>query len=276
MLLLDASKPKTLSLDFEVEGLKKEDLKILLRVEIAGVEYGFPGEFTKSGKVKISIPPISEVCSGSYNMDDKYPARIDVTGSGFYLNPWSDEVSIKSSPKIEMTIKEDTGTDDGLPKAKISSIKESDLIEEEPEVEEIVKEEKIIKQKIKEEVIEEDTDDDLLSDDSLKLIEEVEGLIEKRPIKRKARPIRSENSITSKYFDELKIYALDNKSILEHNKIALKSAHRRIHQLYITSTERGNIGFSKALKKAHKLIVQEMTNKGVKHKKVLIENISKM
>lgn len=125
MLKFNKSKPKTLRIDLTVDGLSKNEINVVFRILIDGIEYGFPGRL-KETKYVFDFPAFKKVM-GENLILGKYPAVIDVTGNGFHIAPWSEDIIIEED--LSASVKDVEGDSSEFISVSLQSIESDDLYE---------------------------------------------------------------------------------------------------------------------------------------------------
>ena len=104
MFIIDASQISDLDFDVVLEGVGLETLEFWLRMSIDEVSYGFPGDCTKDGKIRVTVPKLEDLVP---NLDNNktYDAKLEIIGLNehYYLNPWKEKFQIKIKPKAKVT-----------------------------------------------------------------------------------------------------------------------------------------------------------------------------
>jgi len=145
MLELDINKSKSLNFEIQLSGIDSKDLDGSLRIVVDGVEYGFKVEVTSSSIIA-SIPVLKSILPREVKEGEQLNAKLEVHGSGYYLNPWNGSFVVKNPVLMEAKIKEDS---DKVPKitAKIkpevaqkvaSKLSEAKKVVSKPIVEKVV------------------------------------------------------------------------------------------------------------------------------------------
>lgn len=98
MIQFKSNEAKTLYFDAIIEGIDSSLVSFMFRLNVEGVEYGFPC-IIEEDKIKVIIPPLEKILrediSGIFN------GRLDGIGDGkYFLQTWSDTVEIKIEPKV--------------------------------------------------------------------------------------------------------------------------------------------------------------------------------
>jgi len=135
MLKLQQNKPKKLTFEIEVGGIQHEDLNGFFRFSIDGIEYGFPLDINKE-KMSVELPPLNSIISRQIQEHESIDARVDITGNGYYITPWKDNLKVSNplsiqsklieeeTPEVQVTITEEEEKPTPLRKQK-PVIKES-------------------------------------------------------------------------------------------------------------------------------------------------------
>lgn len=100
MIELDITKPKNFKFDINIDGINADELTGFLRLEISGIEYGFPAVITKDA-ISVDIPSLKNIVNREIKNGEKIKARLDVVGEGNYISPWGEELNVKSTVIIE-------------------------------------------------------------------------------------------------------------------------------------------------------------------------------
>jgi hypothetical protein len=105
MIELDINKPRNFKFDVSIDGINSDILTGFLRLEINNIEYGFPAIVTNES-VSADIPALKNIVKREIKSGDKIKARLDVTGDGYYMDPWHEDIVVKSSVVIEAKLVE--------------------------------------------------------------------------------------------------------------------------------------------------------------------------
>ena len=145
MLIFKSDKTKNISMMVESTNTGSESLTYTFNITVDNVIYGFPCDVSE-GKIKINVPPLEKVIRGLKS--GHYRATLDVINNGkFHLQPFNEEVEVKSTPKMDIKVKDDKNVDK-LKEALSFTFTSSDMIDEDIEPkEETTKEKEIIKEK---------------------------------------------------------------------------------------------------------------------------------
>ncbi len=161
MLKFNKSKSKSLKIDLQVDGLSKNEVNVVFRIKIDGIEYGFPGRL-KETKYVFDFPAFKKVM-GEDLVLGKYPATIDVTGNGFHIAPWSEDIIIEEDLSASVACVEENKSE--TINVSLQSIESDDLYEKTTK-QENKKDEKLIDDTSQLKNIEDIKIDDSKKDDS--------------------------------------------------------------------------------------------------------------
>jgi len=100
MIKLDVAKKKDLNFEVKVDGIDNKDLSGAIRLELDGIEYGFPVEILAEG-IKVSIPPLKSVVGRPIKEGEKIKAKLEMNGNGYYIKPWDEEFIVKNEVTVE-------------------------------------------------------------------------------------------------------------------------------------------------------------------------------
>jgi len=139
MLKIGLNESKTLDFDIELSGIDYDKLEGHLRFLIDNVEYGLKVKVSGS-TIHVDIPPLNTIVKRELKEGEVIPARLDVVGNGYYLNPWSDSFEVSSpvkmtakivdkAPEMSAKVKEST-----KPRTKKATVQQNKVIKEVPEV----------------------------------------------------------------------------------------------------------------------------------------------
>lgn len=98
MIQIKSNEEKTLLFDVMVEGIDSKLLSFKFRLNVNGVEYGFPSVI-EDEKIKVSIPILENILpEGTSGI---FRGKLEGIGDGkYFLSPWEDSVEIKIEPKV--------------------------------------------------------------------------------------------------------------------------------------------------------------------------------
>lgn len=98
MIQIKSDKEKTLLFDVMVEGIDKKLLSFMFRLDVNGVEYGFPC-IVEDEKIKVSIPALENILQEGTS--GEYKGKLEGVGDGkYFLSPWEDIIQIMVEPKV--------------------------------------------------------------------------------------------------------------------------------------------------------------------------------
>lgn len=99
-------KNKILLFDVTTEGIDSANLEFWFRIHCNEVTYSFKGELIDKNKVKVKIPPLTEMINPKYlNTNKVYHANLETIGEGKYtITPWEGDIKIESIPKVDVKL----------------------------------------------------------------------------------------------------------------------------------------------------------------------------
>ncbi len=135
MLKLNVNQEKQLNFEMQFEGIQEvEKVSSFLRIEIEGIEYGFPAQ-VKQESVTVDLPALKTVVAKKLKEGDEVSAKLEVVANNQHLTPWKDTFKLSYPLVVEAKIIDEDS--DSTPTFKTK------LVTKESEVKEIVKEEKV-------------------------------------------------------------------------------------------------------------------------------------
>jgi hypothetical protein len=106
MLYINANEEKYLSFDVEIQGVDIKEMKAAVRLEIGGVEYGFPAE-VEHKKISALVPPLIEVCGKDLEDGTVVNAKLEVFTERHYFKPWEGDIKVGAPMAVKAQIKEE-------------------------------------------------------------------------------------------------------------------------------------------------------------------------
>lgn len=106
MLYINANEEKFLSFDVEIQGVDIKEMKAAVRLEIDGVEYGFPAD-VEHKKISALVPPLVEVCGKDIEDGAVVNAKLEVFTERHYFKPWEGDIKVGAPMAVKAKIKED-------------------------------------------------------------------------------------------------------------------------------------------------------------------------
>lgn len=104
MLKLNVNQEKQLNFEMQIEGVQDvEQVSSFLRIEIDGIEYGFPAE-VKQESVTVDLPALKTVVAKKLKEGDEVSAKLEVVVNNQHLTPWKDTFKLSYPLVIEATI----------------------------------------------------------------------------------------------------------------------------------------------------------------------------
>ena len=101
MLKFNANETKKLKFGIALTGVQSRDLKGTLRLEVNGIEYGFPVSIVND-KVEVEIPPLSGLIT-EIKSDAKYNVKLELIANDTYIIPWLDVAQIKIPVNVKIS-----------------------------------------------------------------------------------------------------------------------------------------------------------------------------
>ena len=137
---LNSNKSKNLVFEVQLSGISSKDLNGFFRINIDGVEYGFPAQISESS-ISVDIPSLRTIVNRTLREGEKFKAKLELVGNENYMKPWDDDITIKSSVMVEAKLVEKSSR----PTVKLVEDKKSEPVKKEKK---LIKESKpIIKKK---------------------------------------------------------------------------------------------------------------------------------
>jgi len=103
MLQLNVNQEKQLNFEIEIGGVETDQLDSFLRLEIDGVEYGFPAKIA-SESVTVDIPALKDITRKRLKEGQEVHAKLDIIVDGYYLKPWEDTFTLSNPLMAEAKI----------------------------------------------------------------------------------------------------------------------------------------------------------------------------
>ena len=107
MLEINVNKKRAINFEVSLSGIEASQLTGSIRFIIDSIEYGFPVEI-QQGNVIAEIPPLSNIISRTIKEGENINAKLEITGNGYYLNPWNGSFVVKNPIAVEAKITENT------------------------------------------------------------------------------------------------------------------------------------------------------------------------
>ena len=134
MIEITTNQQKNITFESSINGISPQELDGYFRITVDGIEYGFKAKITEN-TIEVSIPSLKNIIHRTLKESETFQSKLEMYGSGYYLNPWQGEVKIKSSVMIEAKILDEKNINKSKPSV---SIKENKL-----------KQQKIVKEALK-------------------------------------------------------------------------------------------------------------------------------
>lgn len=117
MLELNINQENQLNFQVEIGGIQSEQIDGHFRLDIDGVEIGFPA-IVKNENVIVNIPPLKSILKQNLKDGVEIKAQLDILADGYHLKPWEDTFIISNPLIAEATI---LNQEEYIPKAKLIS-----------------------------------------------------------------------------------------------------------------------------------------------------------
>ena len=172
MLNLNVNQNRTLNFEIQLSGIDHKQLTGFLRIIVDSVEYGFKCEISEAD-ISVDIPSLKSLINREIKEGEKLESRLEVFGSGYYLNPWNDSFLVKNPVVLEAKIKEEK--DEVLtetPKVVVKTVdsKSPKADQKLKEMREVVKEKEVVKSVLKKKLVPPITRETLTEDHIYKYI----------------------------------------------------------------------------------------------------------
>lgn len=215
MMSLNVNEEKQLTFEVQIGGVNYDQLSCHLRMEIDGIEYGFPAVIGRES-VTVDLPALKNVTSRRLKEGEEIDVHLDIIADDNYIVPWSDTFKISNPFMVEAKMLNSKTT-----AVKTKLVQESEVISKPKEM---------VEKTVEPEVIVEDPTEKLISMLSNKL----ESIIEAKfgsvqptvkeitePIKEMA-PVQEIKKITTKdlmNMTEEDIYAYMDRAGTRNKKV---------------------------------------------------------
>lgn len=103
MLKLNVNQEKQLNFEIQIGGVQTEQVQSHLRIEIDGIEYGFPAHVGQES-ITVDLPSLKSVTARKLKEGDEVSVKLDIIADGQYLTPWSDTFVLSNPLVIEAKI----------------------------------------------------------------------------------------------------------------------------------------------------------------------------
>jgi hypothetical protein len=103
MLKLNVNEEKQLNFEIQIGGVQTDQIKSTLRLEIDGVQYGFPAVVGQES-IQVDLPALNTVVAKRLKEGTEVQAHLDIIADGHHLSPWSDSFILTNPLVIEAKI----------------------------------------------------------------------------------------------------------------------------------------------------------------------------
>jgi len=120
MLKLNVNQEKQLTFEVQIGGVQSDQVTSRLRIEIDGIEYGFPAEVGRES-ISVNLPPLRTVTARKLKEGEEVQVKLEIIADGNYLTPWQDTFRLSNPLVIEAKIVDDEFTSAPAFKTKLVS-----------------------------------------------------------------------------------------------------------------------------------------------------------
>jgi hypothetical protein len=106
MLKLNVNQEKQLTFEVQIGGVQSEQVSSHLRIDIDGIEYGFPAEVGREA-ITVNLPPLRTVTARKLKEGEEVSVKLEIIADGNYLTPWQDTFRLANPLVIEAKIVDD-------------------------------------------------------------------------------------------------------------------------------------------------------------------------
>lgn len=106
MLKLNVNQEKQLNFEIQIGGVQTEQVQSHLRIDIDGVEYGFPAHVGQES-ITVDLPPLKTVTARKLKEGEEIKVKLEIVADGHYLTPWQDTFMLSNPLVIEAKIVDD-------------------------------------------------------------------------------------------------------------------------------------------------------------------------
>lgn len=103
MLKLNVNEEKQLNFEIQIGGVQTDQIKSTLRLEIDGVQYGFPAQVGQES-IAVNLPALNTVVAKRLKEGTEVQASLDIIADGHHLTPWTDSFILTNPLVIEAKI----------------------------------------------------------------------------------------------------------------------------------------------------------------------------
>jgi hypothetical protein len=106
MLKLNVNQEKQLTFEVQIGGVQSEQVSSYLRIEIDGIQYGFPADVGRES-ITVNLPPLRTVTARKIKEGEEVQVKLEIIADGNYLTPWQDTFRLSNPLVIEAKIVDD-------------------------------------------------------------------------------------------------------------------------------------------------------------------------
>lgn len=194
MLKLNVNQEKQLNFEVQIGGVQTEQVQSHLRIDIDGVEYGFPAHVGNES-ITVDLPPLRSVTARKLKEGEEVKVKLEIVADGHYLTPWQDTFMLSNPLVIEAKIVDDDFKPAPAFKTKLVSKGGTGDQSQGVMLEQVEEEEKDENQQIKESVSSGSLNEEEMTERLVnKLAEKLGGMFEKG---KTTKVVKEEKPITS-------------------------------------------------------------------------------
>jgi len=107
MIKLNVNEEKQLTFQVQIGGVNYDQVVSHFRINLEGIEYGFPAKVTKDAIV-VDLPALSKVIGKKIKEGEEVGVKLEMIADGHYLTPWQDTARLSNPLVVEAKIIGDT------------------------------------------------------------------------------------------------------------------------------------------------------------------------
>jgi hypothetical protein len=107
MIKLNVNEEKQLTFQVQIGGVNYDQVVSHFRINLEGIEYGFPAKVTKDAIV-VDLPVLSKVIGKKIKEGEEVGVKLETIADGHYLTPWQDTARLSNPLVVEAKIIGDT------------------------------------------------------------------------------------------------------------------------------------------------------------------------
>lgn len=233
MLKLNVNEEKQLNFEIQIGGVQTDQIKSTLRLEIDGVQYGFPAQVGQES-IAVNLPALNTVVAKRLKEGTEVQAHLDIIADGHHLTPWTDSFILTNPLVIEAKI-----VDVGFKEAPAFKTRMVTTGESGKSKQGVMIEKELVEEKESSPVSVSESEEDMTERIVNKLAEKLTAMKEDKAVKpsTKKKVVKEEKAIEP----EKKVDKIDVKNITEEGVYAYMSRagtkNERVQQLIYEQAE---------------------------------------